>query len=244
MTGLSGIAPRAWLGNYRVFNAPTLTGGLDAFTPQIVQAFESAVNDGMDVINFSGGGPEANPASDALIEATDNVAAAGVVPVIAAGNDRDEFGLGSIGSPSNAPDAISVAAVSNLHVFGPELTVTAAGAPASLQHVPFSFNVEVPPSWQAEQTLVDIGTITGTNLQPVDRHLCAPPGFDPNDETRSTLAPGSITNRIALVSRGGCTFDSKAERVRAGGRQRDDPRRQPLRRGELHPVRALGAEAA
>ena len=29
--------------------------------PQIVQAFESAVNDGMDVINFSGGGPEANP---------------------------------------------------------------------------------------------------------------------------------------------------------------------------------------
>ncbi|HYA09615.1 MAG TPA: S8 family serine peptidase, partial [Gaiellaceae bacterium] len=55
VAGLSGIAPRAWIGNYRVFNAPTLTGGLDAFTPQIVQAFESAVTDGMDVINFSGG---------------------------------------------------------------------------------------------------------------------------------------------------------------------------------------------
>jgi minor extracellular serine protease Vpr len=218
VTGLSGIAPRAWLGNYRVFNAPTLTGGLDAFTPQIVQAFEAAVNDGMDVINFSGGGPEANPQSDALIEATENVAAAGVVPVIAAGNDRDEFGLGSVGSPSNAPAAISVAAVSNVHVFGPELTVTAAGAPASLQHIPFSFNQEVPAAWQAEQTLVDIGTITGTNLQPVDRQLCAPSGFDPNDDTRSTLAPGAITNKIALVSRGGCTFDSKAARVaRAGG---------------------------
>ena len=217
VTGLSGIAPRAWIGNYRVFNAPTLTGGLDAFTPQIVQAFESAVNDGMDVINFSGGGPEANPSSDALIEATDNVAAAGVVPVIAAGNDRDEFGLGSVGSPSNAPDAISVAATSNLHVFGPEMTVTGAGAPASLQHIPFSFNQEVPPTWLGDQQLVDIGTIVGTNLQPVERHLCAPPGFDPNDDTRSTLAPGAITGKIALVSRGGCTFDSKAERVRRAG---------------------------
>ncbi len=217
VTGLSGIAPRAWIGNYRVFNAPTLTGGLDAFTPQIVQAFESAVNDGMDVINFSGGGPEANPSSDALIEATDNVAAAGVVPVIAAGNDRDEFGLGSVGSPSNAPDAISVAATSNLHVFGPEMTVTGAGAPASLQHIPFSFNQEVPPTWLGDQQLVDIGTIVGTNLKPVDRHVCAPPGFDPNDDTRSTLAPGAITGKIALVSRGGCTFDSKAERVRRAG---------------------------
>ena len=99
VTGLSGIAPRAWIGNYRVFNVPVLTGGLDAFTPQIVLAFEAAVNDGMDVINFSGGGPEADPSSDALIEALENVAAAGVVPVISAGNDRDDFGLGSVGSP-------------------------------------------------------------------------------------------------------------------------------------------------
>src|SRR5438094_2651875 len=35
VTGLSGIAPRAWLGNYRVFNTPVPTGGDDAFTPQI-----------------------------------------------------------------------------------------------------------------------------------------------------------------------------------------------------------------
>jgi hypothetical protein len=84
VTGLSGVAPRAWLGNYRVFNTPTPTG-YDAFTPQIVAAFESAVNDGMDVINFSGGGPQVDPISDALVEAVRNVANAGVVPVIAAG---------------------------------------------------------------------------------------------------------------------------------------------------------------
>jgi hypothetical protein len=84
VTGLSGVAPRAWLGNYRVFNTPTPTG-YDAFTPQIVAAFESAVNDGMDVINFSGGGPQVDPISDALVEAVRNVSNAGVVPVIAAG---------------------------------------------------------------------------------------------------------------------------------------------------------------
>jgi minor extracellular serine protease Vpr len=218
VTGLSGIAPRAWIGNYRVFNTPVLTGGYDAFTPQIVQAFEAAVNDGMDVINFSGGGPEADPASDALIEATDNVAAAGIVPVISAGNDRDDFGLGSVGSPSNAPDAISVAAVSNLHVFGPELTVTTPGAPPNLQHIPFAYNLHVPSTWlHADQTLVDVGTITGSDGKPVERHLCAPPGSDPNDPTRSPLPSGALTGQVALVYRGGCTFTSKADRVRTAG---------------------------
>ena len=55
----------------------------------------------MDVINFSGGGPQTDPLSDALIEAVKNVAAAGVVPVISAGNDRDDYGVGSAGSPGH-----------------------------------------------------------------------------------------------------------------------------------------------
>ena len=218
VSGLSGIAPRAWIGNYRVFNVPVLTGGLDAFTPQIVLAFESAVNDGMDVINFSGGGPEADPSSDALIQALENVAAAGVVPVISAGNDRDDFGLGSVGSPSNAPSAISVAASSNLHVFGPELAVTNSGAPAGIEHVPFAYNFHVPTPWEdTDQPLVDVGTITGTDGKPVERHACGSTGSDPNDPRSSTLPARSLAGVVALVSRGGCTFDSKVERVRAAG---------------------------
>ena len=119
--GLSGVAPRAQIGSYRVFNVPTPVGHVGN-TPEIVAAFEAAVRDGMDVINFSGGGPQVDPASDAIIEAVRNVAAAGVVPVISAGNDRDDYGLGSAGSPGTAPDAISVAALSNSHVYGPALT--------------------------------------------------------------------------------------------------------------------------
>ena len=78
-SGLPGVAPRAQIGNYRVFNVPTPIGHVGN-TPEIVAAFESAVRDGMDVINFSGGGPQTDPASDAMVEAVRNVAAAGVVP--------------------------------------------------------------------------------------------------------------------------------------------------------------------
>ncbi|HKD31834.1 MAG TPA: S8 family serine peptidase, partial [Gaiellaceae bacterium] len=120
--------------------------------------------------------------------------------------------------PSNAPDAISVAAVSNLHVFGPELNVTAAGAPPATQSIPFAYNGRVPPTWpQFDHVIVDVGTITGTDGHPVDRRLCAA-GDDPNDSTRSPLPAGSLGGVVALVSRGGCSFESKAERVaRAGG---------------------------
>src|SRR6185312_151274 len=105
------------------------------------------------------------------------------------------------------------AAVSNLHVFGSELTATGPGAPASLQHVPLSYNVRVAPAWVAGTTLVDVGSLNGSNGQPVERHLCGIPGFDPNDARYTQLPPHSLDGTVALVSRGGCTFVSKAQRV-------------------------------
>ena len=214
VTGLSGVAPRAWLGNYRVFTVPTPIGHV-ADTPEIVAAFESAVKDGMDVINFSGGGPEIEPSNDALIAAVQAVAAAGVVPVIAAGNDRDDFGDGTVGSPGTAPDAITVAAVSNTHVFLPPLNVTAAGGPTG---IPFSgANGErAPVEWgRTDETLVDVGAITGTDGKPVERHLCGPPGA--LDRAEGTLPAGSLDGSIALVQRGLCPFVTKADEARAAG---------------------------
>ena len=214
--GLSGVAPRAWIGNYRVFNVNVPgTSNHIANTPEIVDAFEAAVEDGMDVINFSGGGAQADPATDAMNETVRNVAAAGVVPVISAGNDRDEFGLGSAGAPGTAPDAIGVAATSNEHVFGPRFSVVAPAAPPEGRDIRFAGSA--PGTWaKEEQTIVDVGSITGTDRQPVDRRLCAPPGFDPNS-ARSTLPAGSLGGAIALVSRGTCSFISKALRARAAG---------------------------
>jgi minor extracellular serine protease Vpr len=213
---LSGVAPDAWIGNYRVFTVPTPIGRV-ANTPEIVAAFEAAVRDGMHVINFSGGGPEVDPANDALIEAVANVAAAGVIPVISAGNDRDEFGAGTAGAPGTAPEAISVAAVSNVHVFAPYLTLLLPGAPASLRQVPVVPALRpLPAAWRTSgATLVDVGTIVAADGSAVDRRLCGI-GRHPN-AGRNPLPPRTLAGAIALVSRGACTFASKAARVRAAG---------------------------
>jgi subtilisin family serine protease len=214
-SNLSGVAPRAWIGNYRVFTIPTPFGH-EADTPEIIQAFEAAVTDGMNVINFSGGGTQTDPANDAMIETVHNTALAGVIPVIAAGNDRDDYGLGTTGSPGTAPDALTVAAVSNAHVFAPALSV--AGGPPSLGAIPIqgAGGAEVPKAWSsADQTLVDVSTIVGTDGKPVEEHLCGEPS-DPNG-TVGTIPKGSLTGKIAFVARGSCTFSSKADRAQYAG---------------------------
>ncbi len=108
---ISGVAPRAYLGNYKVFVETDSGLSPNANSPAIVAAIEAAVADGMDVINFSGGEPEIEPRRDIVALALDAAAAAGVVPVIAAGNDYNDFGAGSVSSPANAEDAIAVGAV-------------------------------------------------------------------------------------------------------------------------------------
>jgi minor extracellular serine protease Vpr len=198
---LEGVAPRAHIGNYRVFNVPApapLGGCCSANSPEIIAAFEAAVRDGMDVINFSGGGPQADPRTDILIPAVANIVRAGVVPIISAGNDRDFFGLGTAGSPATAPEAISVGAVSNAHVFGPSLTVV---APGGLGRMPFGPADTIPPSWRSsDQRLVDVGSIAGVN-----RQLC------------DAAPAGSLRGALALATRGGCPYAVKEARARGAG---------------------------
>jgi subtilisin family serine protease len=107
---LSGVAPEAYIGNYKALTIPTSDFGLDGNSAEITAAIESAVSDGMNVINLSLGEPEIAPSRDIVVQALDAAAKDGVVPVVAAGNDFDEFGAGSIDSPANAPGAITVAA--------------------------------------------------------------------------------------------------------------------------------------
>ena len=111
---ISGIAPRAYIGNYKALTVPTRSGlGLNGNAPEIVAAIEAAVADGMDVINLSLGEPEIEPSRDIVALALDAAAAAGVVPVVAAGNDFEDFGRGSVGSPGNAVAAITVGATTS-----------------------------------------------------------------------------------------------------------------------------------
>jgi len=109
---VSGVAPRAYIGNYKVLTVPTPGVGLNGNSPEIVKGIDAAVADGMNVINLSLGEAEIDPDRDIVVKAINAAAAAGVVPAIAAGNDFDSFGSGSISSPGNAADAITAAAVS------------------------------------------------------------------------------------------------------------------------------------
>jgi subtilisin family serine protease len=111
---LSGVAPMAYIGNYKALTIPTDGGvGLNGNAAEIVAAIEAAVADGMDVINLSIGEPEVEPSRDLVAHALDAAAEAGVVPVVAAGNDFDEFGRGSLSSPGTSERAITVAAVTS-----------------------------------------------------------------------------------------------------------------------------------
>src|SRR5262245_18242143 len=115
-TQISGVAPNAWIGNYKALTIPTPGFGLDGNSAELAAAVEAAVKDGMNVINLSLGEPEVEPSRDLLVRALEGAAAAGVVPVVAAGNDFNDFGSGSVSSPGSAPSAITVAAADSRNV--------------------------------------------------------------------------------------------------------------------------------
>ena len=108
---VSGVAPRAYIGNYKALVRTDVGLSPNGNSPELVAAIEAAVGDGMDVINLSLGEPEIEPTRDIVARALDAAAAAGVVPVVAAGNDYASVGPGSVSSPGSSARAITVAAV-------------------------------------------------------------------------------------------------------------------------------------
>ena len=116
---LSGIAPKAYLGNYNVFPGNVLS----ASSHDIAKAVDAAVADGMDVLNLSLGGG-ARP-SDVLVNAVNSAVDAGVVVAIAAGNAGPA--PGTVESPGIADKVITVGASTNPHFIGIPVTVTSIG---------------------------------------------------------------------------------------------------------------------
>jgi subtilisin family serine protease len=161
-TLISGVAPNAYLGNYKALTIPTPGFGLDGNSAELAAAVEAAVGDGMNVINMSLGEPEVEPSRDLLVTALEGAAAAGVVPVIAAGNDFSDFGFGSVSSPGNAPSAITVAAADSHNVIA---SFSSAGpTPMSLQMKPdvSAPGVSILSSVPAKQGT--FGELSGTSM--------------------------------------------------------------------------------
>src|SRR5262249_29233777 len=106
--GISGVAPMAFLGNYRV-----LDGAGEGPDDLIAAGIEEAVKDGFDVLNLSLG-----ETSDSTLNFLDSVVEmavqSGAVVVVAAGNEGPK--METIDSPGEAPSAITVGASSNAHL--------------------------------------------------------------------------------------------------------------------------------
>jgi subtilisin family serine protease len=120
-----GVAPKADLYAIRVF-------GCDGSTDVVVEAIEWAVDNDMDVINLSLGSPFGSKDSPDAVAAT-NAAKAGVVVVIAAGNEGPNQYI--VGSPGSAVGAITVAASDPTDSFpGALFTLNTGGAVLAVQN--------------------------------------------------------------------------------------------------------------
>ncbi len=131
----TGMAPKAWIGNYKIWGSPSVN---DAPPEDVwITALNDAVTDGMDVINMSSGGVAltgpldtgaacgiaANVPCDALATAFENAAKTAVVVVAAGNGGSDGYNYPSfntISSPATAPSVIAVGATTNSHAHGSE----------------------------------------------------------------------------------------------------------------------------
>lgn len=79
-TGIRGLAPAATVYSYRVFGSPN--AGASSFA--IAKAVDQAIRDGCHLLNFSLGAPAPD---EVLRAALDDARAAGILPIVATGND-------------------------------------------------------------------------------------------------------------------------------------------------------------
>lgn len=190
MGWVSGVAPRAWIGVYKVFGTP----GYNSNTTDaaLLNAIDDALEDGMDILNLSlGVDISLRLEEDTLAQAVENAAAAGAIVVVSAGNNGP--GWNSIASPATAPSAISVGATSNARTFGwsvrfadhdPVLAVPGNGA---------------PPAGPVSGEMADVTAL------------------DPSGLACTALPQASLTGKIALILRGTCTFETKLNHAKAAG---------------------------
>ncbi len=100
---ISGVAPHAHLIAY-----DACIDGSGCPLTALTAAIDQAVADGVDVINYSIGGPSSDPWIDIDAQAFLGAVAAGVIPAVSAGNDGP--GASTVGSPADAPWVLTVGA--------------------------------------------------------------------------------------------------------------------------------------
>ncbi len=213
---VQGVAPRAWLGNYKIFGSPGVNGRF-TYADVLVTALRDAVNDGMDIAVLSLGSPadwgpldrggtcdrQGTEPCDWRSEAVENATRLGLTVVVSAGNDGDLANVypafNSIHSPGSAPSAITVGASTNSHIYYQSVRVSGTGVPADLQRINAYFGDGPRPDPALRAPLRDVAS-TGD-----DGRACSP------------LANGSLTGTIALIMRGECQYTTKILNAQRAG---------------------------
>ncbi|HEX6499889.1 MAG TPA: S8 family serine peptidase [Micromonosporaceae bacterium] len=187
---MSGVAPRALLGNYNVFPGDVT----NARSEDILNALEAAYADGFDVANMSLGGG-ASGIQDLLTIAVNDLDEANMVVAVAAGNSGP--GHYTVESPGSAARALTAGASTVPHFIGTPVTVGGTSYGAALG---------------------DFGKVTSDTTAPLAVVTSAPTDPATGLSTAcSALPAGSLTGKIALISRGSCTFSQKIRDAQDAG---------------------------
>jgi len=185
--GVLGVAPGAQLGNYNVFPGDVS----NARSEDILDALEAAYTDGMDIINMSLGG-NSHGVQDLLTNAVNDLDQAGMISAIAAGNSGP--GHFTVESPGSAARGLTAGAFTVGHFIG--APVTAGGTTYGAAAGDFA---KVTSDLTA-----NLGAVSGT-------------GANGLSTACSALPAGSLSGKIALISRGTCTFSAKIRNAQAAG---------------------------
>jgi minor extracellular serine protease Vpr len=159
-------------------------------TDIVLAAMDKAISDHMDVVNMSLGDSYMSWPSYPTSVAAQTMQKAGVILVASAGNEGAD-GVFTTGSPSVSDGAISVAAFENAHSF-----TTSTGS--SVPYLTVGDAPGAPTSGSAELAL-------------------AGPDGDGTANTACTQISSDVADKVALVSRGTCTFYEKAMNAQKAG---------------------------
>jgi subtilisin family serine protease len=210
---ISGVAPHAYLMNYRVFYQSNSTEDFEngnAYVAELAQAIEDAVTDGADVISNSWGASYQNPLSwpDPMVKAAEAATDAGVTMVFAASNAGPD--PATISAPGNSPKVITVGAVTkNEAISAGYVDVTGPGTvPAELTNFDIG-TADFGPAVTsfASTPYVDVATVATNG----DNQACS------LGDGSSPFPAGSLSGKIALISRGTCEFSEKVWNAQRGG---------------------------
>ncbi|GAA5121743.1 serine protease Vpr [Haloechinothrix salitolerans] len=175
----------------RLGNYNVFPGDVDTVSDaDLLDALEAAYRDGMDVINLSLGGP-VERTTDPIADAVNNLDESGVVVTVAAGNDGP--GEGTVASPGTAKRALTSGASTVGHFLGTAITVEDRTVRAAAGEFPTVRTDRTAPLDVVEGDVNGLGTA----CEPLD-------GMD-------------LTGRIAVVSRGECSFSAKVRVVEDAG---------------------------